>query len=223
MSVHLDQIVPLGRSLREYRLMFNLSEEDWAGKILDCGAGPASFMAEAIALGHAVVAVDPLYEFSADQIEQRFWATIDGVIAQVNATPDNWVWTVHPDSQALRRQRIRVMSRFLQDYPSDRYLAAALPTLPFADAAYDLALCSHLLFLYSDLLSLEFHLKAMQELCRVAPEVRIFPLLTLAAQPSSYVRPVRHALHQLGMKTEIVQVGYELQRGGNQMLWVRQI
>ena len=38
-----------------------------------------------------------------------------------------------------------------------RYVEAELPTLPFADRSFDLALCSHLLFLYSVQLGEEFH------------------------------------------------------------------
>lgn len=219
MAIQLDRIVPLGRSFKEYQLMFNLTNTDLAGKVLDCGGGPASFTAEAIALGYAVDAVDPIYAYSGEQIEQRFWATVEDVIAQIDATPADWVWRVHADSQALRQQRIEVMGRFLADYRvGDRYIPAALPRLPFADNRYSLALCSHLLFLYSDLLSLDFHLASLQELCRVAEEVRVFPLVTLAAQPSPYVAAVCQALGDRGLVTQIQSVGYELQKGGNQML-----
>ena len=42
---------------------------------------------------------------------------------------------------------------FLADFEagrrSDRYVDAALPVLPFTDDAFDLALSSHFLFLYS--------------------------------------------------------------------------
>ena len=57
----------------------------------------------------------------------------------------------------------------------------ALPTLPFADAAFEMALCSHLLFLYSSQLGEAFDRAAVREMCRVAAEVRIFPLLALLA------------------------------------------
>lgn len=48
-----------------------------------------------------------------------------------------------------------------------------LSQFPFSDNEFDLALCSHLLFTYSDLLSLEFHLEAIAELLRVARNVAI--------------------------------------------------
>ena len=75
------------------------------------------------------------------------------------------------------------MRAFLDDYvrgrTQGRYLAASLPDLPFGGGQFDLALCSHFLFLYTDQLSCAFHRQAVRELCRVAREVRIFPLLDL--------------------------------------------
>ncbi|NJM58790.1 MAG: SAM-dependent methyltransferase [Synechococcales cyanobacterium RU_4_20] len=223
MSVSLDEIVPFGRSLAEYRLMFNLTDTDLEQKILDCGTGPASFNAELSAQGKSVVSVDPIYQFSGAQIQARFNACRDNVIAQVAATPENWVWTFHRDPEDLKQHRIAAMERFVADFesrgdglrqaPKNRYRRAELPQLPFADNVFDLALCSHLLFLYSDLLSLDFHVRSILELCRLAPEVRIFPLRTLASLASPYVEPVREALLQHGIHSEIREVGYELQKG----------
>ena len=71
-----------------------------------------------------------------------------------------------------------------------------MPALPFADAGFGLALCSRLLFLYSDHLSPDAHVAALRELLRVAREVRVFPLLTLAGEPSPNLAPVREALYQ---------------------------
>ena len=97
---------------------------------------------------------------------------------------------------------------------------AGLPALPFDDGAFDLALCSHFLFLYSQQLDEAFHLASMRELCRVAREVRVFPLLALGAQPSPHVGPVTEALEANGFEARVERVPYEFQRGGNQMLRV---
>lgn len=59
---------------------------------------------------------------------------------------------------------------------------------------------------------------AVREMCRVAGEVRIFPLLTLARQRSDHVEPVQRALHSDGWMAEIVKVNYEFQKGGDEML-----
>jgi len=54
-----------------------------------------------------------------------------------------------------RRRTLResALDAFSTDRQSPhRYVPAQLPELPFADNAFDLALCSHLLFTWSDVL-----------------------------------------------------------------------
>jgi hypothetical protein len=224
MSVHFDQIVPWGRTREEYELMFGLSESDFSGGVLDCGGGPSSLTAELSASGHRAVSVDPVYNFSGPEIRTRFDAIADSMIAQVRATPDDWVWSYHGNPEGLLRSRRVALEKFLADYDSGlregRYLVGELPALPFAAGSFGLAVCSHLLFLYSDLLSETFHIQAVREMCRVAREARIFPLLTLGRQPSPHLSAVRSALEADGYTTEVVRVNFEFQRGGNQMLRV---
>ena len=54
-------------------------------------------------------------------------------------------------------KRMSAMKGFLDDYDlgryEQRYIAAELPSLPFADGTFALALVSHLLFLYTEQLS----------------------------------------------------------------------
>ncbi len=114
------------------------------------------------------------------------------------------------------------MNDFLGDYElgklEGRYVTAELPELPFASASFEIALCSHFLFFYSDSYSLEFHKKAVDELCRVAGEVRIFPILTYNAEPCPIVAPTVDHLKKAGRNVSIEKVPYEFQRGGNMML-----
>ena len=86
------------------------------------------------------------------------------------------------------------------------------------DASFDLAVCSHFLFLYTSQLSADFHVAAVRELARVAREVRIFPLLALGAQPSPYLSVVMDAMRNDGHDASIATVPYEFVRGGNQMM-----
>ncbi|WP_264308249.1 hypothetical protein [Nodosilinea nodulosa] len=97
-----------------------------------------------------------------------------------------------------------------------------MPNLDFADNQFDLCLCSHLLFLYSEQLSLEFHIASIRELLRVASEVRIFPLMQLNCEPSPYLGAVIDALDPECFKIQICPVAYEFQKGGNQMLKISQ-
>ncbi|MGB3692463.1 MAG: hypothetical protein WA865_04350 [Spirulinaceae cyanobacterium] len=93
--------------------------------------------------------------------------------------------------------------------------------LPFPDNSFDLALCSHFLFTYSEQLSGDFHLTAILELCRVAKEVRIFPLLeNFTGEASPYIQPVIEQLREKGYEARIEKVAYEFQQGGNEMLLV---
>lgn len=222
MPVLLKEVIPFGRTLREYELMFALTEADKQKTLLGCGDGPASFNAEWTALGGKVISLDPVYEFSGAQIKERFDAVLDDIMANVAATPERWVWSFQQNVEGLRQNRVSAMNRFLADYDAGksegRYQVGELPTLAFPDGAFDLALCSHLLLLYSHLLSVEFHLASLLELCRVATEVRVFPLLDMVGNRSAHLAPLQIALEQAGIITTIESVNYEFQKGGNQML-----
>lgn len=100
------------------------------------------------------------------------------------------------------------------------YITGELPSLPFADRQFDLALCSHFLFLYSEHFSLEFRWASICEMLRITNEVRIFPLLTLMLEKSPYLATIWERLAQQGYSVEIRRVEYQLQRGGNEMLVV---
>ncbi len=222
MAMHLDKVVPFGRSLDEYTHIFNLTESDFQKNILGVGDGPASFNAEGTQRGYRITSIDPIYTFTADQIRQRFDEVVDGIIEQVKNTPDDWVWSYHQSPNDLRKNREQVLERFCQDYEQGkaehRYEVGELPTLKYQDNAFDLGLCSHFLFLYSDHFDEQFHLDSIGEMLRVCREVRIFPLLTLLLKPSPYVKPTMKVLEEQGYRCEIERVSYELQKGGNEML-----
>ncbi|MDS3862033.1 SAM-dependent methyltransferase [Thermosynechococcaceae cyanobacterium BACA0444] len=218
----LEEVVPWGRTLEEYKLMFNLSEIDLNLKILGCGDGPASFNAEMTELGHSVVSIDPIYQFSTEQIEQRVRATYELVISQVKQNSSHYIWKNFENADELGKSRLGAMEKFLLDYESGRvsgrYLCQSLPNLEFSGDQFQLCLCSHLLFLYSEQLSLDFHLASIYELMRISPEVRIFPLLNLAGEQSLYLDHVLEDLSNKGYDVQVQLVGYEFQKGGNQML-----
>jgi hypothetical protein len=218
----LDEVVPWGRTLEEYESMFSLSKTDLNAKILGCGDGPASFNAEMTERGYSVVSIDPIYQFSAGQIEQRVRATYAPVISQVKQNSSHYIWQNFRDADELGKARLNAMEKFLFDYESGkvagRYLFQSLPDLEFLDDQFELCLCSHLLFLYSEQLSLDFHIAAIHELLRVSREVRIFPLLKLDGEPSSYLELILEELSNKSCNVEVQSVGYEFQKGGNQML-----
>ena len=221
----LDEAVPWGRSFDEYRRMFALTDDDLRGRILGCGDGPASFNAEATRRGTGVTSCDPLYKLSVQQIRERIAATAEEIIEQTRRNRDEFVWTDITSVEHLHKVRRTAMEEFLADYDlsrnEGRYVAAALPLLPFRDRAFDLGICSHFLFLYSKQLGQQFHADAIIELCRVADEVRIFPLLALGGAMSPYVASTSKRLKDVTHAVTMERVPYEFQRGGNEMMRIR--
>lgn len=225
MAFTLDKVVPWGRSYAEYIGMFSLTEADLGSRILGCGDGPAGFNAELTKSGGAVVSIDPVYIFDVEQIKNRIAETYETVMAQMRNNQNDYIWEVIPSIGALGEIRMSAMDTFLSDFElgkqEGRYIAEELPSLPFENGQFDIALSSHFLFLYSAHLSAEFHLQALQEMLRVAREVRVFPLLTLDGSVSRYLSLVSEEFASRGFDVQIVKVAYEFQRGGNQMLVIK--
>lgn len=227
MAVKLQKVVPFGRSMDEYKNMFALSESDLNKKIVGVADGSASFNAEMWELGKTVISIDPLYIFCTKEIERQFYSVVDNIITQMKATPSDWVWSYHESPEQLKEKRVNVLRRFVADYDKGkaegRYIVGELPNLGLTDRKFQLAVCSHFLFLYSDHLTYEFHRRSVLEMARVASEVRIFPLLTLGQKRSPYVQPLVEELKSLGFAVSVEKVGYELQKGGNEMLRIQRV
>jgi len=136
-----------------------------------------------------------------------------------------FIWDRDSSIEELGNLRMQAMDKFLADYDhgkrDGRYRPESLPSLSFSDGQFSLALCSHFLFLYSNQLDLEFHIESIREMCRVAKEVRVFPLLQLGASPSPHLPAVVDHFEYVGYEADVVPVPYEFQRGGNQMLRIR--
>ncbi|SFM46963.1 class I SAM-dependent methyltransferase [Methanolobus profundi] len=222
MSIHYQNVVPWGRSLQEYVDMFSLTDEDLDKSILGCGDGPASFNCEMTRKGRSVVSVDPIYSLDRAVIEQRIDETYTEVLEQTQENQDKFVWESISSVEELGEIRMSSMKLFLGDFENGkeegRYIAGGLPELPFDDNSFDLALVSHLLFLYSEQLSFEFHLQAIDELLRVANELRIFPLVDLNSRKSIHLDEVIDSLLSRGLLVSEKKVNYEFQKGGNTML-----
>jgi hypothetical protein len=222
MRYELKRVLPWGRSFDEYLRMFNLNDDDLNRRILGCADGPASFNAEMYRRGRRVISCDPVYRFTKEQLKTQIKRASVKIIEQTRKNMDNFMWSSIGSIRELRDIRLTAMRRFLDDYElgkkQGRYIVAELPILPFDNGAFDIALCSHFLFLYSDRLSLEFHRESIVQLLRVADDVRIFPLIDLDLKPSPYVQPIASSLEENGFTISIERVNYEFQRGGNKML-----
>lgn len=225
MAMTLEKVVPWGRSLEEYCAMFNLGEAELQQKILGCGDGPASFNAELTAHGGAVTSIDPLYSFNSTEIAERIAETFDVVLQQADENRHLFTWNHITSVEHLGQIRKQAMDAFIADYDlgrkQGRYLPHSLPKFPLDSRSFDLALCSHFLFLYSEMLSLPFHWLAIQEMLRVSAEVRIFPLCGLDSRESPHLAPICERLSAAGIPFALERVDYEFQRDGHTMLRIQ--
>jgi len=223
--MELTSVVPWGRSFNEYQSMFSLNTMDLKKTILGCGDGPACFNAELKKAGGNVISVDPVYQFNSQQIRSRIEQVYPEVMSQVIKNSDDFIWETITNADELGRIRMAAMENFLNDYVQDkeegRYINASLPILPFKQAEFDLALCSHYLFLYSEQVDQAQHVLAMNELCRVANEVRVYPLLALDGSRSIHLDSVINNLKERGFDVSLQTVEYQFQKGATKMLVVK--
>jgi hypothetical protein len=207
------------RSFAEYEAMFDLSGVDLTGSILDCCAGGSSFAAESPA---RVVAVDPVYALAPAALATRVRAAIPHGDRIIDEHPDRFEWGWYGSPANRLRLRTAAAEAFLADLHGrpGRYLAGALPHLPLASGGFDLVLCSHLLFTWSDRLGEDWHRRAIAELIRVARrEVRVFPVVVQGTgEPVPFLDALRDGIHAAGHGTQLRGVPYRFQRGAHHML-----
>ena len=225
--MELKNILPWGRSFEEYREIFSLTDNDLKKSILGCSDGPASFNAELTRRGGKVISVDPTYEFTAKELQKRIAEVYKEVMSQAEKNKEMYIWKGIPSVEALGKIRVAAMNKFIVDFEAGksagRYVQESLPKLSFKNNQFDLALCSHYLFLYSEHISLNQHIQSIKELCRVASEVRIYPLISLDGVASPHLNKVILALEQIDLKCTKENVKYEFQKGATQMLVVKSV
>ena len=221
----LDEVFPWGRCFEEYRDMFALTSSDENRRILGCGDGPASFNRTLTERGGQVVSIDPIYEVDAQALRARIDETFENLMKQVHENRDRFVWRNLGSVEELGRVRNEAMQNFLEDFEegkaAGRYVAGELPETPFPDRSFDLAICSHFLFHYGEHLDFDFHISCVEEMCRVATEVRIFPLHELSGVASDHVPRITEEFQKRGFDVNVQQVDYELHLGSNRLLTIR--
>jgi hypothetical protein len=130
------------------------------------------------------------------------------------------------DNHKLHRQN--ALKLFNIDYDDKKYFYKELPQLGFEDKSFDLILSSHLLFVYDDRFSYEFHLEAVKEMLRVADRVEIFPLVgfqNLRANEKENFSPyVYRIIEDLkDYSTSIEKVDFEFQPRADYKLTIKHI
>lgn len=224
MAFELKNVVPWGRNLDEYTSMFSLTDSDFKKRIISFGDGPASFNVEMTALNRQVVSLDPIYQFSKNELGQRIVETKEMILEQTRNNLDNFVWTNIKNIHDLEQIRMNAMNNFIDDFElgkrNGRYVYHELPNpTGYKDLSFDLGLSSHFLFLYSQL-GLDFHIKSISEMLRICKEIRIFPTLNLNAVKSEVLDGIIDYFKS-DFKIHIDSVDYEFQKGGNKMLIIK--
>lgn len=212
------------RAYEEYVAFFALDVDALRGRrVLDCCAGASSFVARACRAGVDAVGVDPAYASGGDELAEVGRRGLRDGNAIADSFPGRFTWEWYGSPEQREQMRARALAEFLIDLNEhpDRYVTASLPALPFEDDAFDLALCSHLLFTWADQLGRDWHLAALLELSRVASEVRIFPtVLQGAGDPVPFWGELMDELRRSGLRTERRRVPYQFQVGADTMLVV---
>ena len=221
MAFQLENVVPWGRNIDEYKAMFLLSNEDMQKRIAGFGDGPASFNCQATANGYHVTSFDPIYQFSKEQLERRIEEVRTVVMKQMAENTENYIWETITSLAELEAVRMSAMKMFLEDYEKGktekRYIYHELPNpLPYPDNFFDIGLSSHFLLMYTAL-GFDFHIAAITEMLRVCREVRIFPLCDLDSNKSDLVEAVIDHFRKW-YSVEIKTTGYEFQKGANRLL-----
>lgn len=224
MAFKLDHVMPWGRNLEEYRLMFRLDDKDMSKKIAGFGDGPASFNYEATKQGGSVTSFDPIYQFSKNDLEKRIEEVRITVMEQMRENRDNYVWTNIRNLEELENVRMSAMQLFLSDYEQGkaqkRYICHELPEkLPYKDNTFDIGLSSHFLLMYT-VLGYDFHIQAITEMLRICKEIRIFPIVDLDANKTDLIRNVIDYFHKR-YEVEIKETQYEFQKDANKLLIIR--
>jgi Methyltransferase domain len=205
--------------------MFDLDAAALRGAVLDCSAGSSSFVAELVDRGGQGVAVDPAYAMPRVDLAAAASQSLSEGSRIIDRHDDRFVWDWYGTPRRRYRLRRSATEQFLRDldHGPGRYVAGALPTLPFADRSYDLVLCSHLLFTWSTHFDDAWHLAAIAELLRVTRgEARIYPLVVQASGDAvPFFARLVAALDEAGHGVEIRRVPYVFQRGADAMLTVR--
>lgn len=220
----LSSVAFFGRAFEEYLQFFGLDGPSLPGRsVQDVVAGPSSFTAEAHARGLHAMAVDPLYGFSTDTLTAHVQIDYARMLKEMHRGEGQFRYKYFPSLVAAEASRRSAANRFLADYETgfirNRYVGAKPPRLPFADGAFDLVLCAHLLFTHARHFDYGFHFAACRELVRVsAGEVRLHPVCGPDGLPYPELARLQAALDREGIAARIIPVDYEFFAGSGPTL-----
>lgn len=214
-------------SFQHYLLMFDLKESELEEGIVDVASGASSFAAELRARAYHAVSIDPIYKLTAKEMPDFIEKMLLKLGKRLEKQKITFVWAQTNDLSELMGKQRGIADVFLKDYLQRHaalyYIPQALPTIQLKKK-YGLALCANFLFdgPFED--DFTFQVEALKNMCSIAKEARIFPLINSAGQNATHLAPLMAALQAQGYGIEIREVPFLLQDNANAMLrvWSRQ-
>ena len=229
MTLNLENIAITGRTFEEYSSFFDLKIKDLKDKkVLDCPSGASSFVSTLKQNDIDVIGVDLLYEFDIESIETQGYKTIEKIY-QDTSWMDVYKMDFYKSKENHRNHRENALKAFVNDFNKKDYIFTKLPNLPFENKEFDLALSSHLLFVYDNMLDYEFHKNSILEMLRVSKEVRIFPLVDFKNSKFGEEKNFSPFLYQIldelskDFKCEIIKTDFEFQPIANFYLSIENV
>lgn len=217
-----------GYHVDDYRNMFDLTDADFNARLLEYGCGLSAVNAELHESTAPMISCDPLFALDKATLSTTVSLVFEDRLNGVRKAADTTDMALKNTLEALVKRRRQGIAQFLDDYEcgraEGRYRAVNEYDLPFENFSFDYALSAHYLFSGLDDQDLDFHLKVIRTLARVAKEVRIFPLTDRHGAPSSMLGPVLLGLQADNYGTEVCEVKYPDASSGNAMLrvWAQQ-
>lgn len=198
-------------SMADYRLMFDLSDQDLQHSILEYPGGVSCFNTQMYQAGYSnVVSADASYCLLPIDMLKHTEFLLQKIAEKVDAVNE---------TLALFNTSRELVKQFLADYSAGvrdgRYIAAVMPKLPFNDHQFTLALSSSKVFGET----INTACDTIAELSRVAQEVRIFSLLDKQDQAANF-GPILLALQEQNFGVEIKKIPYQSDQHSNVMLRV---
>ncbi|MCC2599915.1 hypothetical protein [Sphingobacterium sp. FBM7-1] len=208
--MRLNEVHPWGHNLTEYRSIFNLDDEDLHKSIISFADGTSSANSELTNMGHKIISVDPVYQFTRNDLDYR----LNEVISRAKMYQQELPSHEKQNAAAIADSRAAATRTFLADFElgkkEQRYIAGSFPgPFPFSDNSFELGLCAHFLLLY-DNYGLAFHIKAITEMLRICDEIRIYPLVNLTGnKPAILEDLINNFSSCYTVKTQEVDYGFQ--------------
>ena len=205
-------------NLADYRRVFDLTDQDLQKKLLDFPSGISSVNAELYALGQTLISADPIYNLSIQAMQTQVKQILEELTANL---------ADHEQAETIILQWRQSTELFLADYElgkkQGRYRTHSLPPFDKVEQTFELLLCPD--FLFDSLISLEFSSQdIMSELCKLATEVRIYPLPEAKTAVAAELGPIMLAFQQRNFGVEIRAINYPVRNHSNAMLriWAKE-